>query len=944
MRQTLLFLFFTYSVFCCVAAAINIEADYVKQGGGKIGTQYVGGGGQEIDADYYVVRFNKPVENSTTITISILGANGWMWVEGNKNMMNHGSTTYNVPKGSTGFGLYVIWTEPGSLVTFSIGTKSPSSSGDWIYMSSRKEAFKVERKPIKIIGPQQVVMGETVEYRVEDYNFKSMSGKGSGVKWVYDTYLFKYESERYDPVLKCRFLVLKAQTNIAQTSIKVKILDNIVGQNNPMEVRNGDLSVSIIDPFTLSKSPEIACKGSLVKYTLKNSHPNSLKVESISWDTQLSNIELVSGQGTTQATFKIKENGYAGPVRVTVKMEGIADGISKISARFWAGSPQNNGLSDQVYEIHDRTTIKLVNDRKKILGVVKDIRWEYLSGSKEYDVVSESSDEFVIQTRLKSYQKGKTVFKCIISNDCGSIEFLHTVNVHEAEGVSFENPINLGVISNASLDKFLGSTEDTKLFQNKIGGAGNEVYYTFEVGEDIAELSFNVSGDKDAVYYLFNENMEAIDGFEDTIMLWRGKFYVVGEFVSGDGVLTTNVSYLTTGQISRRPIRIKTSDKGFHFSDFRDLGKPLYDNQLGDPSSGKEVYYKFSISEPMDIFMHAVGSHNGALEIYLAEAGSADGVYHILRSHKCNPIISPYDISKGFYGWGHDPKVENLPPGDYYIISEGYKATNGSLLNTLTCTNIEAYPAGTSPKNLIANVNSAPDLSELNLLRKGTKLKFEVDTKNRGYYNTYVYQNKGDEYWIIPSNGREVYHKIKLDEPMDVTINHNGSELENTYIHVTTDGYSRPIISVKGRMNEGTGQANVELKNLAAGTYYIISEGFRWGDSDKFDGKILVNIESQAPGSHLRTFATTMAEEEITKTSIHLTPNPASSTVDLIINTDAELIKGSYQIFNILGGLAQKGKLSDKQTSIDVSNLTKGVYVVYAIVGNENYSTRLIVQ
>ncbi|MDH6382728.1 hypothetical protein M2451_004077, partial [Dysgonomonas sp. PFB1-18] len=134
---------------------------------------------------------------------------------------------------------------------------------------------------------------------------------------------------------------------------------------------------------------------------------------------------------------------------------------------------------------------------------------------------------------------------------------------------------------------------------------------------------------------------------------------------------------------------------------------------------------------------------------------------------------------------------------------------------------------------LYGGVNDLPFTIELS----GTPVPLEGDKKEsaitvpvvEGYFafddirNTVFYF---DEYKKNSTN--DVFYKIVLPYAMDITVSHCGSEVDNTYLTLTNENLS----IIKESDNSGLdnfctqkGQACLLFKKLAAGTYYIISEG-----------------------------------------------------------------------------------------------------------------------
>jgi LEA14-like dessication related protein len=69
-----------------------------------------------------------------------------------------------------------------------------------------------------------------------------------------------------------------------------------------------------------------------------------------------------------------------------------------------------------------------------------------------------------------------------------------------------------------------------------------------------------------------------------------------------------------------------------------------------------------------------------------------------------------------------------------------------------------------------------------------------------------------------------------------------------------------------------------------------------------------------------------------------LYPNPANETLNIFSNSELSEVK----IYNTLGQLVTKQNATSNQTSINVSNLNKGVYIVAVQIGNESIRKQFI--
>ena len=96
---------------------------------------------------------------------------------------------------------------------------------------------------------------------------------------------------------------------------------------------------------------------------------------------------------------------------------------------------------------------------------------------------------------------------------------------------------------------------------------------------------------------------------------------------------------------------------------------------------------------------------------------------------------------------------------------------------------------------------------------------------------------------------KDVFYKFTLTQPMDIIINHCGSELMDTYLYVLSSNGSilyENNDDLIERVCPNRFNSYLKIKNLPAGTYFVVSEGV------VANGNITTNIEgslsSPTPG------------------------------------------------------------------------------------------------
>lgn len=132
----------------------------------------------------------------------------------------------------------------------------------------------------------------------------------------------------------------------------------------------------------------------------------------------------------------------------------------------------------------------------------------------------------------------------------------------------------------------------------------------------------------------------------------------------------------------------------------------------------------------------------------------------------------------------------------------------------------------------LAVINAQTGNTQATAIDLGSKsgLFSYTDTRNTASYtNNYTGQSSND-----------VYYKFTLTSAMDITISHCGSEVNDTYVHLLNSSGTKIAYnddySGDGKCSS-TYQSYLKMTNLAAGTYYVVSEGYSQ------NGSITTNIQ-----------------------------------------------------------------------------------------------------
>ncbi len=259
------------------------------------------------------------------------------------------------------------------------------------------------------------------------------------------------------------------------------------------------------------------------------------------------------------------------------------------------------------------------------------------------------------------------------------------------------------------------------------------------------------------------------------------------------------MSHAQQGDTMTDPIIVGTISSSITYQDTRNTNN--YTNQYNGRST-KDVFYQFTLTDPATVTM----THEGS--------SFADTYMHLLDSSgTCIAYNDDYS-GEGHCSDTHMSYISmQLEAGTYYIVSEGY-SKNGNI--TTNITTFIQYA-------IIGDFKFLPIIIESH----SNDFSYTETVNTHRYTNQYTGQTTHD-----------VYHLFTLNRTMSVTITHDGSTLQDTYMTLldsngnlieSNNDYDGPSHC------QDTHQAFIQ-KQLSAGTYYVVSEG------NTTDGIIKVNI------------------------------------------------------------------------------------------------------
>lgn len=419
--------------------------------------------------------------------------------------------------------------------------------------------------------------------------------------------------------------------------------------------------------------------------------------------------------------------------------------------------------------------------------------------SNGINMITHGDGDNGISANLTAYQRYYVVVEGLYSN--GQINTNFTFSI---VGDNRYTAINAGSYSQSFN---YSNTINTNFFTHQYGRSTNDVYYRFTLSSNMTvTMTHEGSTVNDTYMYLLDSSGNLITSNDDYSgeghctstynsyikqYLTAGTYYVVSEGYSANGSIKTNISGVC-GDTQNSAINAGTYSTNFSYSNTVNTNSSYTNQYQGRPSN--DVYYQLKLNTTLIVTINHEGS------------SVSDTYLHLLNSSG-ERIAYNDDYS----GYGHCSNSmhsylrRKLTPGTYYIVSEGYSQNGGitthisGVVEPLGNTMSNAVVAGTY--STAFNYNNSADLHL--------------------YTNDYSGRSTND-----------VFHKFVLTAPMNVTITHEGSTLSDTYMTLLNSS-GTVIASNNDYTGEGhcinTKHAFIQ-KQLAAGTYYVVSEGYSSDD------------------------------------------------------------------------------------------------------------------
>ena len=211
-----------------------------------------------------------------------------------------------------------------------------------------------------------------------------------------------------------------------------------------------------------------------------------------------------------------------------------------------------------------------------------------------------------------------------------------------------------------------------------------------------------------------------------------------------------------------------------------------------------------------------------------------------------------------------------------------------------------------------------------------------------------IYQNKSGTWTQI---GKDIDGEPIVDP------NRNYGDQSGSSVSLSSDG---SVVAIGAPCNQDAGRnaGHVRVYKNQSGTWTQVGQdidgdvtGGWYGSSVSLssDGSIVAIGAPENNGSnslvdagHVRVFTTGISNVGVTKTKSEFTIYPNPTSKELRGKIESNRLGAKFIILNALGQELKKGELTSTMSSIDVSELPKGYYVLR--IGDGNHSYKFLVE
>lgn len=778
-----------------------------------------------------------------------------------------------------------------------------------------------------------------------------------------------------DPIIK--FLENENNSRLVVKPIKVGIqwLNAMVYSNFDEAPISLSKRIYVVHGLKIEADKSLLCSDEIVTARITTAVPEGREPV---WSSP--DLILQSGQGDKVAEFKPK-GGFNGYTSIQVKVGDIIRNIENI----WVGPPKVKN-SRFTYTSPNRDPLTLNAHLEQFEGPSdKNGVWAFEKGVSKYEILSQNNDSLSIVSRMKATEGGQIVFRYTVNNKCGEVSTYHTIDVLKMKGSSFDDPIDIGQIAITGYGSINSPILPTEPYDNK------EFYAKLNVLDAYSSLnvSLTAEGSKEDKIHIYDSNRQLFTilngSANNSFMLPTGVYYIVAKATNENKKMGLHIAYRPGGTTSEYAIDLGSLDDDFTFSDAKNTLAEIYypyrmKSSYDDIQTSRAIYYKFTLKKPMHVRINNLGSqlYTGAFLVKANADGTLDEsqpeIAHFVTSFSQYFPLATIASSTYFNAYYSpqegDLSEEPLPAGTYYVISEPLKPhlLYGQLWGLVVTTiegfstmppyfDLRAVEGNTLSSSTNINISKMQVLNEI--------ATYNIDTSTPDYFNMFHYE-QGKTIWnsrayVSPSPAREYYFnfELKSSQPLTLFVDLLETDLKGVMFHLVRyeeggNGFgnrmaiaSPPVYISSGVARPDGTHGKIVLNTRALkepGRYYIVVEGVsdtHW--SDPVNGKIKFSLSTRPITTNISSYTSSNSATAV-PTSILLTPNPANAMVELVVQSSAGSIGGSYQIVGVSGALKQKGNINGQRTTIDISKLIPGIYIVQAVVNGEVLSEKLIVK
>jgi hypothetical protein len=321
-----------------------------------------------------------------------------------------------------------------------------------------------------------------------------------------------------------------------------------------------------------------------------------------------------------------------------------------------------------------------------------------------------------------------------------------------------------------------------------------------------------------------------------------------------------------------------------------------FKNILGQASN--DVFYSFTITAPSNVM---IDHCNSAI---------TDSYMWLYNSDKVL-IGSNDDFSRSGCNRFHSFISQNLAPGTYFIVSEGFSTNSGNITTKLT-----VQPCSPAPGNVLSN----PIVIGNSI---GSCLNYSDYKNNAACF--------GNDYFGHTSD--DIYYKFTLTTPQSVSISTCSTTGQDPYLYLL-DVNGTNIASNDDNGPICTGRNASISKDLVAGVYYIVLEQY-----SNRAGYIKLEVKTGCPSARMGDESIVKDEEHIIPMEVTIYPNPTDKNAYLSIPAFVDNV--SVKVSDVSGRVVQVFVATSAQTEINTSTMSNGIYYLSFQLGDKIVTKKL---